>query len=429
MATWETATWQSSVASGVPRHARQSGEYARYLPDRLDGAALAVDGGLARQISRVEREIRRLNGPGADGLAGIARFLLRSEAIASSLIEGIAASPRQVALAELGQSESVRGISEQAQLVARNMTIVRQATSALVSAESLDVDDIVSLHSALLTDERHHGLRAVQNWIGPSAWTPLTADFVPPPAEMVPELMADLVSYMNGSGHSPLVQAAIVHAQFETIHPFTDGNGRVGRALIHTVLARGGLTNRAVLPISLVLATLQNLYVDGLTTYRHSAPTGSPEASFAINGWLRVFTQAASIAVAQSQKLIDNINELRAQWSQRLADHRTGLGMRSTPRSDSASARVLRLLPEAPVLTATTLSKILGVSLPAAGSALDEFEGAGILTTKTIQYGARAYIAGEILDLVTLSERALASTQFDTRVAAPHDGVSALPPA
>jgi hypothetical protein len=89
----------------------------------------------------------------------------------------------------------------------------------------------------------------------------------------------------------------------------------------------------------------------------------------------------------------------------------------------------LRLLPEAPVLTATTLSNILGVSLPAAGSALDEFEGAGILTTKAIQYGARAYIAGEILDLVTVSERALASTQFDTRVAALHDGVSALPPA
>lgn len=206
------------------------------------------------------------------------------------------------------------------------MTIVRQATSALVSAESLDVDDIVSLHSALLADERHHGLRAVQSWIGPSAWTPLTADFVPPPAEMVPEPMADLVSYMNGSGHSPLVQAAIVHAQFGTIHPFTDGNGRVGRALIHTVLARGGLTDTAILPISRVLATLQNLYVDGLTTYRHSAPTGSPEASGAINGWLRVFTQAASIAVAQSPNLIDNINELRAQWSQRLADHRTGLG-------------------------------------------------------------------------------------------------------
>src|SRR5680860_1731788 len=143
MANWEEARWESSVDSGVPRSDQRAGLYQRYVPDLLDGAGLAVDGDIARQVTSVERSLRVLNGPGAEGLAGIARFLLRSEAIASSRIEGIAPSAQQVALAELGQSETVRGISEQAKLVANNMTIVRGATTELVEAETLTVDHIV----------------------------------------------------------------------------------------------------------------------------------------------------------------------------------------------------------------------------------------------------------------------------------------------
>ncbi len=99
----------------------------------------------------------------------------------------------------------------------------------------------MDLHRALLPDDRHPGMREVQNWIGGDDWHPLDADFVPPPPDRVPALMADLVEYMNGVVHAPLIQAAIVHAQFETVHPFTDGSGRVGRALIHAVLSRRGV--------------------------------------------------------------------------------------------------------------------------------------------------------------------------------------------
>jgi|SRR5680860_294346 len=106
MANWEEARWESSVDSGVPRSDQRAGLYQRYVPDLLDGAGLAVDGDIARQVTSVERSLRVLNGPGAEGLAGIARFLLRSEAIASSRIEGIAPSAQEVALAELGQSET-----------------------------------------------------------------------------------------------------------------------------------------------------------------------------------------------------------------------------------------------------------------------------------------------------------------------------------
>lgn len=428
MASWEAAHWESRLQSGLPRRAQRAGSYRRYVPDPVDGATLAVDGDLSRRVTRVERDLRALDGSDADGLSGIARFLLRSEAIASSRIEGIAPSPQQVALAELGQSESVRGVSEQAQLVANNMTVVRRSTTELVDTDLITVDGIVDLHASLLPDQpRHHGLRDVQNWIGGSDWNPIDADFVPPAPERVPELMADLVDYLNGAAHAPLIQAAVVHAQFETIHPFTDGNGRVGRALIHTVLARRGATQRAVLPISLVLSTLRDQYVTGLDAYRHDSAVASVAASAAVNAWLEVFVRAAAIAVEQSSSLRRQIDELRTDWTARLAAHRASNGLRSTPRADSAVARLLVQLPAAPVVTATTLTRILGVSYPAATAALEELRGAGILRTKAVGRGATAYLADEVFDLITLAERTLASTKFDTRVAPPNRPVPSRP--
>ncbi len=426
MATWEPARWDSDLTTGIPRSAQRSGAYERYVPDMIDGTGLAVDAGVSRRVAAVERGIRALNGAGAEGLAGIARFLLRSEAIASSRIEGIAPSAQQVALAELGQSESVRGISDQARLVANNMTIVREATTELVEAPRLTAEHIVHLHQSLLPDDpRHHGLRAVQNWIGSSNWSPIGAAYVPPDPDSVPALMSDLVGYLNGAAHAPLIQAAVVHAQFETIHPFTDGNGRVGRALIHTVLTRRGLTDQAVLPISLVLATLRDGYIAGLTSYRHASPPRSDEADGSVNAWLATFVDAAQIAVEQSADLVRRIAALRSEWNDRLTAQRTSAGLRPTPRADSAVARLLAQLPEAPVVTATTLARILGVSFPAASAALDELRRAGILATRSVERGATAYIAREILDLVTLSEPALASTQFDTRASLPNRRVPA----
>lgn len=429
MAGWEEAYWEPSF--GAPaKSARRSGHYPRYVPDLVDGMMLAVDGELSRKVAHAERALRALNGPGAGGLDGIARFLLRSEAIASSKIEGIAPSAQQVALAELGQRESVRGVSDQARQVANNMTVVRRSTTELVEAAELTVENIIDLHRSLLPDEpRHHGLRTVQNWIGGSDWNPIGAGYVPPAADRVQELMADLVAYVNGSAHSPLIQAAIVHAQFETVHPFTDGNGRVGRALIHTVLARRGLADRAVLPISLVLATLKERYVAGLTSFRFDAPRGSEEASAAVNAWLDVFVDAAVVAVAEAQDLMERVETLVEDWGHRLTVHRTSRGLRAAPRSDSASARLLTALPEAPVVTATTLSNILEVSFNAASAALEEFRQAGILHVKAIDRGASAYISREVLDLVNLAERRLASTRFDTRESLPIRPVPARPQA
>jgi Fic family protein len=175
---------------------------------------------------------------------------------------------------ELADAEGipVRGFTDNARLVANNISALKRAARELAFAPIVTAQGITDLHGALLPDHDLQGLRTAQNWIGGSAWHPLGADFVPPPPARVQALIDDLAEYASGAAHAALVQAGLVHAQFETIHPFADGNGRVGRALIHTVLTRRGLTRTAVLPVSLVLLTRSDAYVRGLTAYRYDGP-------------------------------------------------------------------------------------------------------------------------------------------------------------
>lgn len=430
MGSFQDQYWQSDGAYGIARRDRQSGPYRTYLPDPLLPRPLLASAELSVRAAEAENAVRvACQGPNASALEGISRFLLRSEAIASSLIEGIAASPQQVALAELAQEEDVRGFSEQARLVANNITILRKASSDLPKIDRVRVSDVIDLHAALLPGEKHQGLRTVQNWIGGSNWHPLDADFVPPPAHRVEQLMSDLVAYLNGSMHAPIVQAALVHAQFETIHPFTDGNGRVGRALIHTVLTRRGLSSRAILPVSLVLSTLRERYVLGLTGYRYVGDPRTPEAVEGIGVWLTTFFDAVLVAAEQATQLAGEIDILRADWLKRIAAHRAAFGRRTTPRADSATARILEMLNETPVMTTATATRLLGISFPPARTALEELADAAVVRRKTVDRGTTAYIAKDVLDLVRYAERQLASTQFDTRVSAPNRPVPAVPPA
>src|SRR5699024_4340727 len=234
--------WENPHDSGIPRADRRSGEYRTYTPSALTGMRLTIGPEVDAEVAAAERAVRALDRGAHRDLGLVSRFLLRSEAIASSYIEGIASSPKDIALAELALDEDVRGLSETAQQVARNMTIVREASDALSAKDALSIDDLEALQASLIpAPAEMQGVRTTQNWIGGSRFHPLDAVHVPPPPHEVPALLEDLVLYMAGAAHSPIVQAALVHAQFETIHPFPDGNGRVGRALIHTVLTRRGL--------------------------------------------------------------------------------------------------------------------------------------------------------------------------------------------
>jgi Fic family protein len=338
-------------------------------------------------------------------------------------------SARQVALAELAADEgfSATSFTHNAQLVANNITVLRTAATELAAAPEVSVAGVDALHQALLPDERLHGLRSVQNWIGGSDWHPLEAEYVPPPPELVPALMQDLVEYASGGTHAPLVQAALVHAQFETIHPYADGNGRVGRALLHTVLTRRGLTPSAVLPISLVLLTRSEEYVEALTAYRYDGSALDVSASEAMSSWIELFLEATGIAVDQAARFGAELADLRTGWLERLASRRTEQGVRERPRAGSAVARLVELLPEAPVMTARTVQRMLGLSFPAARAAVEELAEAGIVSRRQVERGTTGYLATEVFDLLTFAERRLASTRWDTRQSDPVRPASARP--
>ncbi|MEW6899290.1 Fic family protein [Trueperella pyogenes] len=249
---------------------------------------------------------------------------------------------------------------------------------------------------------------------------PIGADYVPPTPELAERLIEDLLAYLNGATHGSLIQAALVHAQFESIHPFMDGNGRVGRALIHTVLTRRGLTPSRVLPVSLVLSIFRDSYVAALNALRFEGAASMPENAQAVNEWIRLFATAVDHAVTQAEELREEIRSLRAEWNERLESYRDLLGYTRKVRSDSAVSQILPRLAGTPVLTIRTASEIHGLSSQKAHEALTQLRGAGIMTTKTIARGRHAYIAHEVLDLITFAERALASTRFDTRVNPPN---------
>jgi Fic family protein len=421
--------WERSFDAPV-RKARQGGIFHPYLPDTLTDRALLIDSALAEHAHQVETNVRRLaSAPHARSLEGLARFLLRSEAIASSKIEGLQVSPQQLAMAELAQTdESIsRGFTRNAALVANNITALRQATTTLSGGSTITVKGIEHLHTALLPDEKLQGIRSVQNWIGGSDWHPFDAAFVPPPAAHARGLIEDLCAYMAGGIHAPLIQAALVHAQFETVHPFVDGNGRVGRALIHTVLVRRGLTPAAILPISLVLLTQSDAYIRGLTAYRYIGSATSAEGREGVSAWLSTFLDAALVAARQAEKFTVAISALTGDWERRLAEHRTARGARSQPRADSAQAKLLGLLPEIPLLTTGTAQGSLGVSFPAARAALEELAEARILSRKQVDRGTTGYLANDVFELLTFAERELASTRWDTRESKPVRATPAVP--
>lgn len=422
-----THYWENLAGSGVPRRERRSGEYSTYTPTLLADTRLTILPATDAAVARAERAVRALNRSSHKDLGLVSRFLLRSEAIASSFIEGIAPSPKNVALAELGLNERVLGLSQAAQEVARNMTVVSAATETLAWGDHVRLADLTALQAALITVPTLQGIRTRQNWIGGSSYHPLEAAHVPPPPEEVPDLMEDLVAYMSGAAHSPVIQAALAHAQFETIHPFADGNGRVGRALIHTVFRRRGLTEESILPVSLVLATLQDEYVAGLEAYRFTGEADSDAAAHAINTWVQVFAEAVSTAAALASRLEEDLQRLRMTWQDIIDDQRKLAGRQRAVRRDSALSAILDTLPGTPVLTAATVARIHGVSSTSAQSALQQLADCGILETTSIGQGRRAFISLDVLDLITHSERAMASRSFDTALSPVVRAVPARP--
>lgn len=279
--------WWEPQFHGLSRRDRGGCSYDAYLPDPIAGWTLTIPSDLAADVADAELAVARLNqgGTGHVSLEGLARFLLRAEAVASSRIEGLNAGPRRLVEAEAILAQGGEASDSVAVEIFGNIVAMDSAIALAAKTDTLELADLLGLHSVLMdrspTPHLAGRVRTVQNWIGGSSYNPCRAAYVPPPPEHIAGLLRDLVDYSNREDHSPLVQGAIAHAQFETIHPFADGNGRAGRALVHIILRRRRLTPRFVPPVSLVLATWSHDYISGLTAFRHVGSAAAAERSAA----------------------------------------------------------------------------------------------------------------------------------------------------
>jgi Fic family protein len=309
--------------------------------------------------------------------------------VASSFIEGVTAPVVDIVLAESDES----GAPSAAAWVAANLAAVTEAIEG-AHGGPLGVEDLCQWHGTLMTGSptpaQHVGvLRSGQGWIGGTS--PLDAHLVTPPPEEVPALVDDLIVYVNRDDVDPVSQAAIAHAQFEVIHPFADGNGRVGRVLVAWILVRR-LSLVTPPPVSARIAADVGGYSSGLVLFR----TGDH------NAWVRWFADAVSGAGRAQQELVASVERLQREWRERLAGPRQST---RRVRSDAAAWRALDLLPRHLVLTGPIVASELAIPLKSASAALRDLVDAGVLvehgTVHPIGRGrpSRLYTSAELLGL------------------------------
>jgi Fic family protein len=318
----------------------------------------------------------------------LARLLLRSEGVASSYIEGVIAPVVDVVLAEEALGRREEGA---ASWVAANLAAVSQAVASAEAGMALSIDMLCEWHRTLMTGsptpERYIGvIRDEQGWIGGSS--PLDAHLVTPPASRLPALLEDLIAYLNRPDIDPVTQAAVGHAQFEIIHPFGDGNGRVGRVLVAWVLTRR-LALLVPPPVSVAIAADVAGYAAGLVLFRLGDHLR----------WITWFAEAVASGGKAQRELISNVDAIKQRWRQLLE-----AGQRQT-RSDAAVFAALDLLPRHLVLTSQTLSTELGISRKASLATLRRLVQVGVLTAygtlrrQTAGQPAALFVSRDLLGL------------------------------
>ncbi|QCB92349.1 Fic family protein [Cellulomonas shaoxiangyii] len=353
---WEELRWQSTLPPELlSRSARE--ELARPYRAAVTPAIADLDVHLPRATAAAAEEasavIRDFDAEAAGDVAPFAAILLRSESASSSQIENLASGAKQIALAELGE-ESRRNA---AQIVGN----VHAMQAALALSEAIDADAILAIHRALLVDatpDLAGRWRTEQVWIGGGGYSPHGAAFVAPHAGRVPAAIDDLVAFTRRDDVPPLTHAALAHAQFETIHPFPDGNGRTGRALVHALLRRRRLTRTLTVPVSAGLLIDTAGYFGALTAYREGDPAPIVDA----------LAGAAHAAVLNGRVLLADLRTIRQEWRAAI-----------TARSDSSAWPLVDLVLRQPVLHTALVQQELGISHTNATRAIERLVAAGAL--------------------------------------------------
>ncbi|MCG5432606.1 Fic family protein [Mycobacterium sp. MYCO198283] len=351
------------------------------MPANIADLVLELPSFVLADAESASREIARFDAELGGEIAPFASVLLRSESAASSQIENLTASARAIGEAELPGGKSKRN----AAMVVAN-TAAMQA--AVTLSDTLNADSIRTMHRALMINDPRHTpgeFRTEPVWIG-SGSTPIGATFVGPRHELIPGAIGDLIAFAYRADVPALPQIAVSHAQFETIHPFTDGNGRTGRALVQAMLRNKGLTRQVTVPVSAGLLADTGAYFAALTSYRDGDAAPIVES----------FSRATILAIANGRQLVVELREIRENWN----------GVISA-RSDSAVWKVADLLTRRPVLNAVLLAQELGIESTNAHRYLNPLTKAGILIETTNGPRNRVWRSPEVLAaLDAFAERA-----------------------
>lgn len=362
--SWEPHPWHDSWrvydAAVVPSIAGLD------ISDTLDAATAARVGAAQRAIADFDRQLTDEFGDRELGTTDT--VLLRSEAASSSQIEHLTVSAKQLALAEVGAARSGN-----AGIVQANVAAMQDATAI---EGGLDTASVTRMHEQLLGETGLPvGLRQEQVWIGTSGSSPIGAEFVAPHHGHIEENLNDLWRFLSQPAALPLAQIAVGHAQFETIHPFVDGNGRVGRALVHRYLRRAGLATHVTVPISAGLLAAPDAYIAALTQYRDGNPLPI----------VAEFARAATDAADIGREMIGALRTVRTSWDARI-----------TARSDSVAWQIADGLVGHPAVTADLAAHRYGVSPQAARTGIVHLTEVGVLQRASTGRRNQVWVAEEI---------------------------------
>ncbi|GGR72920.1 Fic family protein [Nocardioides luteus] len=355
--TYATRPYRQRTPRG-PRADRMLREVTVALPPYIADLDLVLERPVAAMTTASAGALRHLDLVHGRTMAELNHLQLRTEAIDSSKIEHVEASLADYGRALLGIGANASAVSMASATQAMERLIQEADTSRKITS-----DAILRAHGDLFArhpDEAAGAgrFRTVQNWVGGSDYSPRDTMHVPPPPETVVEYIEDLVAFANRDDLAPIAQAAIVHAQFESIHPFIDGNGRIGRALIHAVLRRRRASRHLTVPIASALVAHRDRYFAALHDYR----AGTPATIIAM------LAASTTIATTESWKTAEALESIRQGWGKTAG----------SPRPGSAAYRLLDLLTAEPILNAGLVTEQLGVEDPQ--GTIDGLERVGVLS-------------------------------------------------
>ena len=347
---------------------------AAVVPEIAGVAGVPLPYEVESLVAEATAEIARFDVEVGGDVAPFAALLLRSESAASSKIENLTATAKAIVLAELGDPSR------------RNASVIvantRAMQAALALADQLDGDAILAVHDALLGPSRPDWAgrwRDVQVWIGGSNFGPFEAHYVAPHPDRVPAGIQDLTQFLEREDIPVLTQAAVAYAQFETIHPFPDGNGRVGRALIHAVLKGKGLTQQVTVPVSAGLLADTDGYFAALSEYRKGDPTPL----------VRQVAEASFSAIGNGRQLVTDLHEVRDSWNGRVK-----------ARRGASAWQLADLLLRQPVVDSKLVASEWGSPVRTAERAIDTLAQAGVLSKVAGNHRDRKWAANDVLTVL-----------------------------